>query len=234
MNLRRGEGRPFVIGHRGAAAVAPENTLASLAAAVEAGVDVVEFDVLPGLRLGHSQAEAAAEPLSLDEALAFLGSHGVGAHLDLKHGGYESEAAEALERHGLSDRAIVSTAYATVARRVRIVAPHLPVAIGYPRDRLGVSRLGWPEPLPRAGAALLRQAMPARVPLLLRRADASLLALHHTLCSRAAVATAHRRGAPVLAWTVNDERSLRRVLAAGVDAVVSDDPKTVLATLPTL
>jgi hypothetical protein len=132
---------------------------------------------------------------------------------------------EALARHGVDG--IVSTAYASIARRVQGV----PVAIGYPRDRLGVSKLGWPEPLRRAGAAAVRQAMPLRIPLLLRLARANVLALHHTLCSRAAVTTAHRLGAPVLAWTVNDEAALRRVLAAGVDGIVSDDPKTVLATL---
>ena len=43
--VRRGEGRPLVIGHRGAAALAPENTIEALAAAVEAGADAVEFDV---------------------------------------------------------------------------------------------------------------------------------------------------------------------------------------------
>ena len=58
MNLFRGEhGRPLVIGHRGAAALAPENTLASLQAAVDARADVVEFDISPGLRLGHSLGE---------------------------------------------------------------------------------------------------------------------------------------------------------------------------------
>lgn len=34
-----------IIGHRGAAALAPENTIASIEAAVEAGADMVEFDV---------------------------------------------------------------------------------------------------------------------------------------------------------------------------------------------
>ena len=107
----------------------------------------------------------------------------------------------------------------------------LPRAIGYPRDRLGVSKLHWPRPLQRAGATALRQVMPARVPVLLRWAHANTLSLHHTLCSRAAVATAHRLGAPVLAWTVNDPAGVRRVAAAGVDGIVSDDPEMTLATL---
>jgi glycerophosphoryl diester phosphodiesterase len=35
----------FIIGHRGAAGLAPENTIASIEAAAKAGVDMIEFDV---------------------------------------------------------------------------------------------------------------------------------------------------------------------------------------------
>lgn len=231
MNLRRGAGRPLVIGHRGAAAVAPENTRASLEAAVAARADLVEFDISPGLRLGHSPDELPAEAISLDDALAYLKAHEVGVHLDVKLPGYEEAVLAAIRRHALEERAVVSTAFAATARRFATLAPALPRAIGYPRDRLGVSSLRWPHPLQRAGATVLRQAMPVRVPLLLRWARADTLSLHHTLCSRAAVAAAHRLGAPVLAWTVNDPAGVRRVAAAGVDGIVSDDPEMTLATL---
>jgi glycerophosphoryl diester phosphodiesterase len=231
MNLRRATGRPLVIGHRGAAAVAPENTLAALEAAVAARVDLVEFDISPGLRLGHSLDELPAEELSLDDALEYLKSHGVGVHLDVKLPGYEDEVLAAIRRHGVGERAVISTSFPVTVRRFARLAPELPRAIGYPRDRLGVANLSWPRPVQRAGAAALRQAMPARVPVLLRWSRANTLALHHTLCSRAAVATAHRLGAPVLAWTVNDPAGVRRVTAAGVDGIVSDDPEMTLATL---
>jgi glycerophosphoryl diester phosphodiesterase len=231
VNLHRAGGRPLVIGHRGAAAVAPENTLAALEAAVAAHVDLVEFDISPGLRLGHSLDELPAEELSLDDALEFLKSHGVGVHLDVKLPGYEEQVLDAIRRHRVEERAVFSTAFAATARRFARLAPDVPRAIGYPRDRLGVSNLRWPPPVQRAGAVALRQAMPARVPVLLRWARANTLSLHHTLCSRAAVATAHRLGAPVLAWTVNDAAGVRRAAAAGVDAIVSDDPEMTLATL---
>ncbi len=55
-----------MIGHRGAAAVAPENTLAALEVAVAAGVDLVEFDISPGLLLGHSELELPADSIDLD------------------------------------------------------------------------------------------------------------------------------------------------------------------------
>jgi len=231
VNLRRSGDRPLVIGHRGARAVAPENSQAAFEAAVAAGADLVEFDIAPGLRVAHDPRDVVESSPTLDEALEYLSAQGVGMHLDVKLPGYEQEVVAAVDRHGLRDRVMFSTAYAAVSRRLSALAPGVPVAIGYPRDRYGVSHVRWPAGLTRTGAAALRAAMPARIPVLLAWARANTLTLHHTLCSRAAVATAHRLGAPVLAWTVNDEAAARRVVAAGVDGIVSDDPKRLLATL---
>jgi glycerophosphoryl diester phosphodiesterase len=231
VNLRRGDGPPLVIGHRGAAAVAPENTLAALQAAVDAGADLVEFDIGPDLRLAHSAREIPAEQVSLDTALEFLRRHRRGFHVDVKLPGYESAVVDAIRRLGMEERGLVSTAFAVSSRRLSRLAPTLPRAIGYPRDRYGVSRLRWPQGLTRAGAAALRQAMPLRIPLLLRVARADVLSLHQTLCSRAAVRTAHALGATVLGWTANDPATVIRLAEAGVDAIVSDDPEMTLEVL---
>lgn len=231
MNLRRCDGPPLVVGHRGAAALAPENTAASFALAVAAGADVVELDVSPGLRVGHSLDELPDEPLTLDEALEELRAHPIGLHLDVKLPGYEEDVLAAVRRHGVEERSYLSTAYAATARRVAALSPSTLVAIGYPRDRLGVSRLPWPPTLSAAGASALRQAMPLRVPVLVRWAHAGALSLHHALCSRAAVAVSHRLGAPVVAWTANDPAGVLRLEAAGVDAIVTDDPGMAVATL---
>ena len=235
MNLRRREGLPIVVGHRGAAAVAPENTLAALQAALDAGADLVEFDIGPDLQLAHSAREAPDQTLSLDEALDFLAEHDIGVHLDVKLPGYEWDVVDAIDRHALAERAIVSTAFARSSRRLAAIAPSLPRAIGYPRDSLGVSRVPWPVGLTRAGAAALRQAMPVRVPVLIRVARATVLSLHHTLCSRASVRVAHSMGVPVLGWTANDPAAVRRLALLGADGIVSDDPemaRKALATLP--
>jgi glycerophosphoryl diester phosphodiesterase len=234
VNLRRGDGSPIVIGHRGAAAVAPENTLAALQVAVDAGAHLVEFDIGPDLQLAHSRREVPEERLSLDDALAFLADHDIGVHLDVKLPGYEQDVVDALARHPLAGRAIVSTAFAGSSRRLAAIAPSLPRAIGYPRDSLGVARFAWPAGLTRAGAAALRQAMPVRVPVLIRVARATVLSLHHTLCSRAAVRVAHAMGVPVLGWTANDPAAVRRLALLGADGIVSDDPGMALNALATL
>lgn len=233
MNLRRRpDAAPLVIAHRGGGAgCAPENSLAALEAGVAAGADLVEFDVSPGLVVAHSPEEAGPAPLVLDDALALLARHDVGLHVDVKERGYEAGVLDALRRHDLLERALISTAWAATARAFARLEPALTRAIGYPRDRYGASRLPWPPPATLAGAALLRAVTPLRVPPLLRWARADVLSLHHTLCSAGAVAAAHRRGAPVLAWTANDPAAVRRLAAAGVDAIVSDDPAMARAAL---
>jgi glycerophosphoryl diester phosphodiesterase len=229
VNLRRGENdRPLVVAHRGASAEAPENSREAFLAAVVAGADLVELDVTQSLVVAH---DAGSPGLHLFDVLELLAPHPIGLHIDLKEPGDEPAVLDALDRYGLRERALLSTAFPRVARTLATLSPDVPRAIGYPRDRAGVARLPWPGALTRAGAAALRAAMPARIPLLLARTHASVLALHHTLCSPASVAAAHRREVPVFAWTANDREEILRLASWGVDAVVSDDPKHALATL---
>lgn len=234
MNLRREGGQPLVIGHRGAAALAPENTLAALSAAVAAGAELVEFDVGASLVLGHSARELPAEPISLDEALAFLRAHDTGAQIDLKDTGIEEEIVAAIRRHDLTGRVVVSSVSPRSLRRIAAIAPEVDRAITYPHDRHGVSGLPWPRALTRVGASALRAAMPLRVPRLLRAARANVLSLHHALASPAALAAAHALGAPVLVWTVNEPELVASLAANGADAIISDNPEMVRWVLATL
>ncbi|HWB22339.1 MAG TPA: glycerophosphodiester phosphodiesterase [Gaiellaceae bacterium] len=234
IGLHRGDGPPLVIGHRGAAALAPENTLAALSAAVAAGADFVEFDVGAALVLGHSERETPEQPVSFDDALAFLGSHGVGAHVDLKSVGNEEEIVAAIRRHGLTGRVVISSVSAKSLRRLEAIAPELGRAITYPQDRHGISSVAWPGVLTRAGAGALRAVMPLRVPPLLRVARANALSLHQALASRATILAAHALGAPVLVWTVNEPEQVERLAAIGADAIISDNPQMVCQVLATL
>src|SRR5436190_1818695 len=88
------------IGHKGADLIAPGNTLASFDAALAAGVDMVEFDVLPEnpdrsgrLVLAHDfSAVARRDPLTLEEGLAHFAQdawEGIELDVDLKTTGYE-------------------------------------------------------------------------------------------------------------------------------------------------
>jgi glycerophosphoryl diester phosphodiesterase len=222
--ILHGPGRPLVIGHR-------NDTREAFVDVIDAGADVVEIDVSPGLVVAHSLREARAEALSLAEALAFLAERQVAVHVDVKRPGYEQEVVAALGDHGLADRSFISSPWAASTRRFAALAPELPRALSYPRDRYGASSLRWPRAAAGAGAASLRAVMPALTGPLLRRSSASALSLHHRVCSAGVVSAAHRMGAPVIVWTVNDAAAVRRFAALGVDGIVSDDPGMALATL---
>jgi len=234
VNLRHRRGRPLVIGHRGARAIAPENTLAGLEAAVAAGADLVEFDVTEGLRIDHPGEPRADDPPALDEALTYLAGQEIGVHIDLKHDGIEPEVAAAVRRHGLADRVLVSSTNVAALRRLAAADPSLTRAISYPNDRYGAAKLSWPRPLVRSAAAGLRPAMRVRLPVLLSAARAHVLSVHHELVGAPLVRAAHVRGAALIAWTVNDPAEIGRLAAAGVDAIVSDDPGMALRVLATL
>jgi glycerophosphoryl diester phosphodiesterase len=238
MRLLRGDGPLLRVGHRGAALLAPENTLASFEAALAHGVDAIEFDVvaLPDrpLLLGHSVEELPDDPTTLDEALEFLRSHDVALHVDLKLTTRLDEVADALERHGLAARSVASSFHLPSLAAFAARAAHVPVGFTYPEDRYGVSKRAVLRPAIRLGTLALRRAVVARVPGMLARAGAAALMLHHAVVSAAAIDRAHAAGAAVWAWTVDDPVELARLDAAGVDAVISNDPSIFsgLATLP--
>jgi glycerophosphoryl diester phosphodiesterase len=228
IELRRREGRLLQIGHRGAAALAPENTIASLAAAVEHGCDLVEFDVLEldgALVLGHSPAEAPARSATLEEALAFLAQTPAGAHVDLKTPGVEREVARALRDHGLIERSVVSSHRRASLRTLQALEPGLRLGLTYPEDRYGFSERRVLAPLVGSGLVLMRAALARRVGRMLASARASAAVLHWQVVSRAAVERCHALEVPVLAWTVVTPEQVRLLDELGVDGVIADDPR---------
>ena len=228
IELRRRDGRPLRIGHRGAAALAPENTIVSLSLALDLGCDLVEFDVLGlegSLVLAHSPTELPGELVTLDEALEFLAGTDAGVQVDVKTRGAEPELAEALRRHGLVERAVVSTFRPASLRALQALAPDLCRGLTYPEDRLGVSRRRLLSPLVGSGLVAMRAVLARRIGGMLAAATANVAVLHWQVITRAVVERCHVLGAPVLAWTVLSTDEVRRLTGLGVDGLIADDPR---------
>ena len=220
------------VGHKGADHVAPGNTFESFHAALGAGVDMIEFDVLRlrdgQLVLAHDYEDAARrEPATLAEGLDhFAGAAYAGVELDadMKLAGYERELVEGLEQRGLSERTLVSSHYLESLDRVSELAPGLRRGWSVPRVRRNYMRSPL-APVAWGVARFWRLRLPARAAALVREGRIDAVMSHWILVSPRLVRQVQEAGGEVYVWTVDDPRRIRRLEELGVDAVITNDPR---------
>ncbi|WP_430646496.1 glycerophosphodiester phosphodiesterase family protein [Agromyces sp. GXS1127] len=228
---------PRVLAHRGLALAVPENTLAAFEAALRAGARYLETDVHssadgaavlahdPTLRRVAARPEAVAD-LSRDalRRVDLGGGHGFGTldellhafpearlNIDVKTDAAVPAAIEAIRRADAVDRVLL-TAFSD-ARRRRLAAA-LPEAVTS-AGRASVLRAA-AAARTRSAAAMRRAVVGARALQIPERVG------RLRLLSPALLETAHAAGLEVHVWTVNDESEMRRLLALGVDGIVTD------------
>jgi glycerophosphoryl diester phosphodiesterase len=220
------------IGHKGADHVAPGNTIASFEAALEHGVDMIEFDVLRlrdgRIVLAHDYTDAASrEPLTLEEGLDhFRGETyaNVELDLDLKLPGYEREVVDALLDRGLEGRTLVSTTYLESLAELGRLVPGLRRGWSVPRVRRDYTRTVLAVPA-YAIARWWRLRLPGRASELIRAGSAEAVMAHWLLISRRLESAVHDAGGQLYVWTVDDPRRIAACEALGVDGVITNDPR---------
>ena len=227
----RSNGRALVIGHRGAAALERENSLAAIEAAALHGADGVEVDLLraPDGRvvLAHGP-EIAPDAPPLADGLALAAALGLFVQLDVKVGGLAADAARAVADAGLGERSFVSSFSPGILAEFRTEAAGIPRSFTYPEDRYGISGRPLLGPFVDPVLAALRAALPRRLAGWLRRADAVAVTLNWSVITPAAIDGAHALGAAVLAWTVNEAGLAETLVESGADAIITDDPRIAL------
>jgi glycerophosphoryl diester phosphodiesterase len=236
--------RPVVFGHRGAAGTCPENTHAGFRQAFAERADGIELDVrccasgeavvihdetvdrtsdgagrvahlsLSDLRCLNFGRGTECETIpTLEEVFARLPADKL-INVEIKnddlHSHREERAvAQLVARFGLHGRCLVSSFNPLVLWRLQQADARLSLAYLYhPQSRWYLRHL------PVTWWLRLRALHP-----------------HHRLVTAHGVAQAHRRGLQVNTWTVNDEADLERVVACGVDGIVTDYPARVVAWL---
>jgi glycerophosphoryl diester phosphodiesterase len=244
----RPDGRPLVIGHRGACGYRPENTMASFELAAELGADWVELDVHltrdgrlavihdptlerttdgHGLVKDHTLAELArldagawfgpeyaGERIpTLDAVLAWARARGRGVDVEIKNGpvfypGIEAAVVAAVEDAGMVEHVLVTSFDHRAVERVRRHRPRLRTGVlysGRPKDPVGLARA----------------------------VGAEVVLPHWAYVVADDVRRAHAAGLGYATWATSDPVVLDRLVRRGVDAVATDHPDVLVATMAT-
>lgn len=222
------------IAHRGASGSFPENTITAFRAAIEAGADMCELDV----RLtrdgavvvihddtvdrttdgtGAIAAMTLAEIKRLDAGVKFdkrytretvptldevfeLVNGRCALNIELKSDGLEAKVSELVRSRDAFRWTLVSSFDWAALARIRHIAPEL---------RVGLLASRWPARLVGAATEMKADAI-----------NPSFDIITEDLCI-----AAHSRELNVYAWTVDEPAAMRRLIAAGVDGIMTNRPE---------
>lgn len=217
---------PLIIGHRGASAVAPENSMAAFAAAIAAGADGIEFDVrlsrdgVPVIihddtlqrthDLRRRVVDLTAEELrgvgvpSLRDLFELMSQNDLILCLEIKASSptLPNLCCQLVHEFAFEDRVIVECFDLSVIDKIRTLKT---AALFEPRiytDR-----------------KLIDRAL---------EVGASVLALHHRLAKPPLIEKAKLAGLRVVVWTVDDPAWVARAQAMGIEALITNDPATMI------
>lgn len=213
------------VGHRGAKAYEPENTIRSFKKAIELGVDAVELDVrrtrdgelivihdsnvektTDGERevgemtlreIKEINLEKGEKIPTLDEALDFLDGK-VKILIELKESGYEEDVYGLVRDKGLKEHVVIVSFKEEALKRIRDLDSEIETGFIYARYR---------KPLKRAFELKTDYVLP----------------LYHFTHS-STVKKAHEMGLKVIVWTINEKEDAEKFVRKGVDGISSDSP----------
>ncbi|HXF02350.1 MAG TPA: glycerophosphodiester phosphodiesterase [Arthrobacter sp.] len=231
-----GQNRPLAMSHRGFSLAGQENSMAAFRAAVELGYRYLETDVRAtrdgvlmafhdptlerttdgrGELAAHTagqlaQLRIAGEPIpTFEELLAAWPD--VCLNVDVKDMTAADELARLIEAYGAHDRVLVASF--SDRRRFRVLRGlRRPVA-------------GSPGVYATAGIYLLGFVGMAKLLARLLRVHAVQVPVTYgrfTVVTPGFVRRCHRAGLQVHVWTINERSEMQRLLALGVDGLISD------------
>lgn len=278
--------RPLdILGHRGARALFPENTLEGFLAASALGVQAFELDV--GMTADGvvvvSHDPALSPDITRDATGAWLSGHGptiwsirhatlcgydvgrirpgsatsflfpdqeprdgariptlasvldalpmgrltIEVKIDVVHPGRTAPARvladatmAAIDAAHAADRVVVESFDWRVQRHIRQMRPDIKVAWLTRAETVRDAALWWDGVTPRGS-----------IPASVAAEGGRIWSPDHSDLTEAQIQQAHGFGISVLPWTVNDPAAMRRLIAWGVDGLISDRPDLGLALL---
>lgn len=219
----------IIMGHRGAAALEPENTLRSISRAIEIGVDAVEIDVHMSKdeeivvihdstvdRTTNGTGPVGSYTLeelkkldagkgeaipTLEEVIDLIDDR-IKLVIELKEEGTEQGVVELIKRYNLEETVYVISFWHRLVKTIKEMESLI---------KTGVLLVGCPVDTSIATDA-----------------SADALVMRYSFVDRAFVEIAHGKGLKVFIWNIDDQRLLPPFADMGVDGIGTNDPRVLV------
>ena len=220
------------VGHRGAAAYAPENTTASFDMAIKCRADMIEFDLRrisdgtivlfhdryfrlqSGARKAVSKARFAEieryalrkgfKIATFEEILRRYGQI-IPMNIEIKIGGIEKDIVHLLRKSPPFFKPTISSFYPWILNRIRHIDSNLRTALIIGQN--GINLLAKP---------ILWQ--------LISRLGLSAVHLQDSLITKRLIASLRKAGVGIAVWTVDTPEEMRKMIRLGVDNIITNKP----------
>lgn len=223
--------RPLIIAHRGDHTSAPQNSMEAFEAAINLGVDFIEFDVrrtkdgayiimhdgeiagvpVGSLTFGEIIDITRSTPLLLEDVLESCGGR-IGLDIDLKEDGYVSDILKAVGRYNI-EQVIYTSFIDDALREVRLLQPSATTGLIV-------------ESLPSFDAVHDELSFVARM----EECGSNLIVPRRDIAKSFAVQKCNKNGMLSMVWTVNSDDELEQfIMMPEVYAIITDMPKRALA-----
>ena len=146
----------------------------------------------------------------LSEVLAWVGQHKLVAFVEIKGGrssypGIEAKVLEEIERAGIRGMATIVSFRLRTLRRVRELDAYLSLGLDVSRSLLAFRRI--------------------------RSLEGKAILPHWAVASRRFIRRAHRHALRVFTWTVDHPARMERMIAEGVDGIITNYPSRLATVL---
>lgn len=214
------------IGHRGASAYEPENTLRSFRKAIELGVDMIELDIRKTkegtLVVIHDEKvnrttngrgfvksytfdqirkldAGKGEKIPSPEEVIELTEGKCGLVIELKEEGLEEKLIGLIKERKIEEKVIVISAYPPFLQTIKTLHPKLQ-------------------------AGIITKKIPSDYLRIAKNLNVEYAFIRKDKLKKEYVDNLHNIGLKVGAWTVDNKRYLKKMLEIGVDAIASNKP----------
>ncbi len=216
----------IIIGHRGAAAHAPENTLQSFETALRMGADMVELDVqmtkdghlvcihdyeVDRTTNGSGQVcEMTLEEIKsldtgrgqtiplLSEVLDFAKGR-IGVNIEIKVPDVEEQLLKLVRERDMLDEVIFSSFFHSSLSIIKVLEPNAVIAVLFNSEIENVVQYA-------------------------KNLNADAINPLFLITTAGLIEEAHQQGLKVFPWTINDKEIMREFFVLGVDGIITDMP----------